>query len=77
MLQELLNEQDNSNPTIMIQGFGSMDLTTAKAGAISRIEKALAKLKSNPDIRDWENAKHVLFDAGVVESMMTAIIKNQ
>lgn len=76
MLQEILREQQESNPTIQVQGFGTMDLSTAKAGAISRIEKALAKLKGNSDDRDWENAKHVLYDSGVVESMLTAIIKN-
>lgn len=76
MLQEIIREQQESNPTIQVQGFGTMDLTTAKAGAISRIEKALAKLKGNPDDRDWENAKHVLYDSGVVEGMLTAIIKN-
>ena len=76
MLKEILLEQQDSNPSIQIQGFGSMDLSTAKTGAISRIEKALAKLKNNPDARDWENAKHVLFDSGVVESIMAAVIKN-
>jgi len=76
MLKEILLEQQDNNPPIQIQGFGTMDLSTAKAGAISRIEKALAKLKNNPDARDWENAKHVLYDSGVVENMMNAVIKN-
>lgn len=76
MLQELLNEQEDSNPSLTVQGFGTMDLTSAKAGAITRIEKALAKLKANPDARDWENAHHILYSSGVVESMMNAVIKN-
>lgn len=76
MLKQLLNEEDDNNPTILIQGFGTMDLKTARAGAITRLKKALAKLESNPDVHDWANAKHILYDSGVVESMITSIIKN-
>lgn len=76
MLKELLSENDNSNPTFQVQGYGTMDMNTTKAGAVSRIEKALAKLKSNPDKRDWENAHHILYSSGVVENMMKAVINN-
>lgn len=76
MLHELLNEQDQTNPQITISGFGTLDLNTAKAGAIKRIEKALVKLKHNPDARDWENAHHILYGSGVVEEMLTSIYKN-
>lgn len=76
MLKTLLYEGSEANPTFQVQGFGTMDLDSAKKGAISRIEQALGKLKNNPDARDWANAKHILYDTGVIEAMLTAVSKN-
>lgn len=75
MLRELL-EQNENNPTITVQGFGTLDLDTAKKSAIARIEKALAKAKAGSDVGDWNNVQTILFDSGVLESMVKAITKN-
>jgi len=77
LITTLLEQEQGTSQEINIPGYGQMTLDTAKTNAISRIEKALNYVKSNPnDPIHWKNAKEVLIDSGVLPSMMDAIINS-
>jgi len=78
MLLEAIYELNKENPEkseILIQGYGRLNLDTAKRNAITRLEKALAGLREEDSTRVWGVAYHELYRTGVMEAMFKAIVE--
>lgn len=71
--EERLDEETK----ILVRGYGQMTLDQARSSAISRIEKALSAIKSNPqELQQWKNAESTLYGDSVVKALISAIISN-
>ena len=70
-----LNRQDPTKSEILIQGYGRLNLDTAKRQAVKRLETVLENLKEEDSSRMWSNAYFELYRSGVGEAMFKAIVQ--
>jgi len=78
MLIEAIYELNRKNPNkseILIQGYGRMGLDATKKAAIKRLEEAIGFIKKEDTPLAWRNANHMIYQAGVIEAMMNAIVE--
>lgn len=78
MLVEAIYELNRKNPNkseILIQGYGRMGLDATKKSVIKRLSEAISFIKKEDTPLAWRNANHMIYEAGVIEAMMKAIVE--
>jgi len=78
MLVEAIYELNRKSPEkseILIQGYGRMGLDATKKAAIKRLEEAIGFIKKEDTPLAWRNANHMIYEAGVIEAMLKAIVE--
>jgi len=77
MLLEAIRKEKLKEGQIQSQGYGVLDMETAKDEAMKRLEEAVSYIRNADDPAAWKNAHHKIYGGGVLEAMLTAIVKQQ
>ncbi len=70
-----LNRKAHEKSEILIPGYGRIGLDATKKSVIKRLQEALGFIQKEDTSLAWRNANHMIYEAGVIESMLGAIVE--